>query len=406
MPYAREAVRKGVKIHHLNIGQPDIPTPVNAINAIRRSEDKIIAYGPSEGRYTLRQAVARYYQKFQIHVSPEDIFVTTGASEAILFALFSCFEQGDEIIIPEPFYANYIGFSQISDIKIKTIQTSILDGFQLPDAAAFESVIGPRTKAIFLCNPGNPTGQLYDEAALKQLAKLVLKHDLFLIVDEVYREFCYEGKFKSVLNFPALTNHVVVLDSISKVFSSCGARVGYLVTRNRQLQQIIPKLAQMRLCPPELGQILAEACYSNADDYLVPVRKEYNERRLRLFERLSKIPGIQCYKPRAAFYNMVGLPVEDAAEFCKWMLASFSYRNETVMMAPGNGFYHNRALGKNQVRIAFVLDTQKLDRAMDCLEAGLHAYGKTKASLKMDLKKIWLNSSSFWINKKYFPLII
>ncbi len=388
MPYARAAKKKGIHIHHLNIGQPDIQTPPQALEAIRKMDSKIVAYGPSEGQYSLRETVANYYQKFQIHIKPEDVFVTTGASEAILFALFSCFEQGDEIIIPEPFYANYIGFSQISDINIRAISTDISNGFQLPPVEEFEAMIGPKTRAIFLCNPGNPTGQLYDETALAKLAELILKHDLFLIVDEVYREFCYDGKFKSVLNFPELKNHVVVLDSISKVFSSCGARIGYLVTQNPELQKIVPKLAQMRLCPPALGQILAEACNSNVDQYLDPVKAKYDARRQKLHERLSTIPGVQCYMPRAAFYNMVGLPVEDAAHFCRWMLSDFSYRGETVMMAPGNGFYFNRELGKNQVRIAFVLGVEKLDRAMDCLEhallSGSYAKVETTTSLSVD----------------------
>jgi len=302
--------------------------------------------------------------------------VTTGASEAIQFSLFSSFDPGDEIIIPEPFYANYLGYTQMSGIHIVPVTSKLEDEFELPSTEAFYACITDKTKAIFLCNPGNPTGKLYSKESLIRLAKLVKEENLFLIVDEVYREFCYDGEFFSVLNIEDIQQNVIVIDSISKVFSSCGARIGYVVTRNKSLQNSMLRYAQLRLCPPHFGQILAHACYDACDDYLPDVRDEYNERRLYLYERLSQMEGVNTYLPPAAFYNVVELPVDDAEKFCKWMLTEFQLDKKTVMMAPCDGFYIHKSLGKKQVRIAYVLEKEKLSQAMDCLEAGLVAYNQ------------------------------
>jgi len=378
IPYAREAKARGIEILHLNIGQPDIKTPEAAIQIIKKSSEPIIAYGPSEGFFSLRSRVAQYYQKFAPGIKTENILVTTGASEAIQFSLFSCFDPGDELIIPEPFYANYLGFAQMSGIKLVPVQSNLESGFELPQPEAFEQLITSKTKGIFLCNPGNPTGRLYTEAALKGLAHLVKAKDLFLIVDEVYREFCYDTTFYSVLNIEDIQDNVIVVDSISKVFSSCGARVGYIVTRNKDILEAVIRFAQMRLCPPYFGQVLAEACYDECDSYLPEVKNEYNERRQYLYSRLNQIEGIRTYLPEAAFYNVVELPVDNAEAFCKWMLTDFQKENTTIMMAPCAGFYINKDLGKKQVRLAYVLGKEKLERAMDCLESGLLNYNKSK----------------------------
>lgn len=374
IPFARQAKEKGVSVLHLNIGQPDIRTPQAALDIIANNDDKVIAYGASEGKLSLRKKVASYYKKFDINITHEQVLVTTGASEAICFSLFSCFDPGDEIIIPEPFYANYIGFAEMSGVTIIPVSSTLEEKFDLPSTEAFFEVITEKTKAIFLCNPGNPTGRMYNKASLLRLAALVKEKDLFLIVDEVYREFCYEEDFYSVLNIESIENNVIVIDSISKVFSSCGARIGYIVTRNENLQQSILKYAQLRLCPPYYGQILAEACYNAVDDYLDPVRSEYNDRRQYLYARLSEMEGVKTYLPTAAFYNMVELPVDDAEAFCIWLLTHFEYKGHTVMMAPANGFYVNQELGKRQVRLAYILNKEKLALAMDCLEQALSIY--------------------------------
>lgn len=376
IPFARQAKEKGVSVLHLNIGQPDIKTPQNALDLIANHQDEVIAYGASEGKMSLRKKVASYYKKFEINITSDQVLVTTGASEAICFSLFSCFDQGDEIIIPEPFYANYIGFAEMSGVKIIPVTSTLEDKFDLPSTEAFFDVITEKTKAIFLCNPGNPTGRMYNKASLLRLAALVKEKNLFLIVDEVYREFCYEEEFYSVLNINTIQQNVIVIDSISKVFSSCGARIGYIVTRNESLQHSILKYAQLRLCPPYFGQVLAEACYDAVDDYLDPVKKEYDERRHYLYSRLSKMEGVKTYLPTAAFYNMVELPVDDAEAFCIWLLTHFEHKGHTLMMAPANGFYVNQELGKRQVRLAYILNQEKLALAMDCLEQGLLIYAK------------------------------
>jgi len=336
--------------------------------------DPIVKYGMSKGMPELRKAVSVYYDKFDANITSEEVYVTTGASEAILFALFACCDSGDEVILPEPFYANYIGFAQMSQVNIKPVTTLLKDQFKLPAPAEFEKLINPNTKAIFLCNPGNPTGQMYTADELEALMKIVEKHDLYLIVDEVYREFCYDHSFKSVLAFEDMAQHVIVIDSISKVFSACGARVVYLITKNRAIQETVNKYAQLRLCPPYFGQRLALACYDNTDHYIQKAKAEYIKRRDILYNGLSKIEGAKFYRPSAAFYNIVELPVEDAAKFCKWMLTDFSYENQTVMLAPANGFYRNKDLGKKQVRIAYILNEQDLSKALNCLKLGISEY--------------------------------
>ncbi len=374
MPYARKAKEAGTHVFHLNIGQPDIETPPQALEAIRSNKESIIPYGPSEGLPTLRSRVANYYTKLGISVNSEDIFVTTGASEAILFALFSCCDEFDEVIIPEPFYANYIGFGHTSSIKIVPIPSSIESEFALPTVEKFEELITPKTKAIFLCNPGNPTGCLYSKAELEQLLELVKKYDLYLIVDEVYREFCYDEVFTSVLTFDEMSEHIIVIDSISKVFSSCGARVGFLVTKNKAIQKVVEKYAQLRLCPPYYGQKLAEVCYDYAEDYIPKAKEEYRKRREVLYNGLKAIEGVNCYKPKAAFYNMTALPLKDANHFCQWMLESFNHEGKTVMFAPGSGFYFHRAYGLDQVRIAYILNEHDLSDALVCLAEGIKKY--------------------------------
>jgi aspartate aminotransferase len=374
VPYAREAVRSGKKIYHLNIGQPDIETPKEAIESLKTYDQSIIRYGQSEGRASLRAAVADYYKTFNVSINADDVLVSTGASEAILFALFSCFDEGEDIIIPEPFYANYIGFAQVTGIHLVPVPSDIESGFAMPSIEDFRNRITKRTRAIFLCNPGNPTGNLYSKEELRALGKLVKEEDLFLIVDEVYREFCYDEDFTSVLGLKGLEENVLVIDSISKVFSACGTRIGFLVTRNEELRATLLKFGQLRLCAPMIGQHVAEACYTNRVEYLSKVKAEYNERRLYLYERLSKMKGVKCYMPKAAFYIMTELPVDDAEEFCKWLLTNFELDGNTIMMAPGDGFYIHKEAGKQQVRIAFVLNKERLKKAMDCLEQGLLAY--------------------------------
>ena len=374
IPYAREAKSRGVHVYHLNIGQPDIKTPANALKALREFSEPVVKYGASEGTLELRETVREYYNQHVSAIELENIYVTTGASEAILFTLFSCFDTGAEIIIPEPFYANYIGFSQVSGVELVPVQGSITDGFALPDQQSFRDKITSNTKAIFLCNPGNPTGNLYSEEELREIAGIVKEYDLFLIVDEVYREFCYDAPFYSVLNIEGLEQNVLVIDSISKVFSACGSRIGFIVSRNNDVLSNILKYAQLRLCPPIIGQHMAEGCILDRHAYLDEVRTEYNERRMYLYKRLSQMPGVTCYLPKAAFYIMTELPVEDTDEFCKWLLSDFAMNGETVMMAPGQGFYLTPEVGKRQVRIAFVLGMDALKTTMDILEEALSVY--------------------------------
>lgn len=379
VPYADAAEARGTKVCYLNIGQPDIPTPVNATEALRRAEISVLKYAPALGNLSYREKLTDYYRRFDISLSAEDIMVTTGASEAVFLAMLSCLDEGDEVIIPEPFYAIYNGFSNISKVKIVPLTCRIEDGFKLPQVADFEKVITPRTKAIFICNPNNPTGCLYSEIALKELAAVVKRHNLFLLADEVYREFCYDGQtFFSALNLPGLEENAVVIDSISKRFSACGARIGALVTRNKTVLAAAVKFARYRLSPPGLGQILAEATIDTPSRYMEEVCAEYDLRRRTLYNRLAKMPGVVSYRPGGAFYNFVRLPIDDADVFCKWLLTDFSHDGATVMLSPGTGFYATPGLGKQEVRIAYVLNVNDLERAMDVLEAALAVYpGRT-----------------------------
>lgn len=374
LPYADRAKQEGKHIFHLNIGQPDIKTPLNAIEHVKTINQPIIEYGPSEGLPELRDITARYFDKFDAKLSMEDIYVTTGASEAILFSLLATCDHGDEVIIPEPFYANYLGFANLANVNIIPLTTHMESEFALPTPSEYEKLISSKTKAILLCNPGNPTGQMYTAEQLEILIAIVKKHNLFLIVDEVYREFCYDLPFTSVLSFRGIEQNIIVIDSISKVFSSCGARVGYLITKNKHLRDVIIKYAQLRLCPPYFGQQLAMACYQDADQYINTARKEYKIRREILYNKLSEIPRATFYKPMAAFYSIVKLPVPDAEQFCKWLLTDFEHNGNTVMLAPASGFYSNKRLGQKQVRIAYVLNGNDLNDAMDCLKIALNQY--------------------------------
>lgn len=374
-PFADQAKRDGKHVFHLNIGQPDIKTPQDALKKMRATEMEILAYSPSKGIPSLRNKVASYYAKHAISVSSEDILITNGASEAIYFALMACLDEGEEVIIPEPFYANYIGFGEMAKAKVVPITSYIENSFALPTIEDFEARLTPKTRAILLCNPSNPTGYLYHETALRELAALVKKHDLFLIVDEVYREFCYdEQSFFSALRLEGCEQNVVVIDSISKRYSACGARVGMVVTRNEQVINIITQYAEIRLSPPTFGQILAEHLIDTPDTYLAEVKAEYVKRRDILYSRLSAMEDVVSYRPGGAFYCFVQLPIADCDHFCQWLLEDFSLDNQTIMLAPGSGFYFTEGLGKQEVRIAYVLNGDDLHKAMDCLEEALRVY--------------------------------
>lgn len=383
VPIADRAKAQGKHVYHLNIGQPDIETPASALARVRATNLKVLAYSPALGLTSYREKLVGYYRTYDVDVDIDHIVVTTGASEAIQFLMLSCLNPGDEVIIPEPFYANYNGFAQIAGAVIKPITCHIEDGFALPDVAEFEEQITDRTRAIFITNPNNPTGCYYPEAVLRELGALVKKYDLYLFADEVYREFCYDGNaFFSVLNLEGLDDHVVVLDSISKRYSACGARIGTIVTRNDDLIEAIGRYAKLRLSPPGLGQILAEGTLEMEDNYIAFVQEEYDRRRQVVYERLQQIPDVVSYKPGGAFYCFAKFPVDNADNFCKWLLEDFDYKGATVMLSPGEGFYATPGLGTDEVRIAYVLNTDDLEAAMDCLEQGLAAYPNRIKSLK------------------------
>ncbi|GIV34413.1 MAG: aminotransferase [Chitinophagales bacterium] len=375
VPYAEKAKAAGRKIYHLNIGQPDLETPHLMIEAIKNIDLKVLAYSHSAGMESYRKKLASYYQRNGIAVTHEHLLITTGGSEAILFGLFSCLDNGDEIIIPEPLYANYNGFATAGGIKIKPVTARIEDHFALPPVGEFEKLITPKTKAILICNPNNPTGYLYRKEELEELSRLVRTHDLFLFADEVYREYCYDGrKHYSILNLEGLEEHAIVVDSISKRYSACGARIGALVTRNRQVLDTALKFAQARLSPPTIEQIAAEAAVDVDDAYFRATIKEYTARRNLVVARLNKMEDVLCPNPGGAFYVQARLPVDDCDRFCQWLLESFELNNQTVMLAPGTGFYATPDRGKQEVRIAYVLNTADLDKAMDCLDTALKVY--------------------------------
>jgi aspartate aminotransferase len=377
VPFAEEAVRKGRKIYQLNIGQPDIKTPQAALDAVRNHTIEVLAYSHSAGFEGYRNKLAAYYEKNNIPVKGDNIIITTGGSEALLFAMGSIADAGDEIIIPEPFYANYNGFATASGVTIVPVESKIEDDFALPAIQEFEKLITPKTKAILICNPGNPTGYLYTEEEIKQLAQIALKHDIYLVSDEVYREFAYDGvKHFSIMSLPELENHAIMIDSVSKRYSMCGARIGCLVSRNKEVIQTAMKFAQARLSPPTFEQIASEAALETPQSYFDDVIEEYTNRRNLLVEGLESIEGVRVAKPKGAFYCIAELPIENADDFARWLLEEFHYNNETVMVAPAAGFYSTPNTGLNQVRIAYVLKKENLEKAVEILKVALAEYKK------------------------------
>ena len=375
VPYAEAAKAKGISIYHLNIGQPDIHTPEVMMNAVRNINLKVVEYSHSAGIESYRKKLATYYQKNKINVDWQDIMITTGGSEAIEIGMMACLNAGDEVIIPEPYYANYNGFSTQAGITVKPIASKIETGFALPPIEDFEKAITPKTKAILICNPSNPTGYLYSKEELLILKQLVLKYDLFLFADEVYREFCYDGReYFSVMHLDGMDQNVVLMDSVSKRYSACGVRIGALISRNKEVMAASLKFAQARLSPPTFGQIASEAAIDTPQSYFDEVKKEYVARRDFVVEALNKMDGVFCPKPSGAFYCMAQLPVDDTDKFCQWLLEDFSYKGQTVMLAPATGFYSKPELGKHQVRIAYVLKLESLKNAMECLDEALKVY--------------------------------
>ena len=375
VPFAEKAKREGRKIYHLNIGQPDIETPTVMMEAIRHVDLKVVEYSHSAGIESYRKKLIGYYKKYNINLSVDDIIVTTGGSEAIEIAMMSCLNEGDEIIIPEPFYANYNGFSIQAGVKVVPIFSSIKNGFALPPIEEFKKVITPKTKAIMICNPNNPTGYLYSKEELQSLKKLALDHDLFLFADEVYREFCYDDReYFSIMHLKDLDNNIVLVDSISKRYSACGARIGALISKNKEVMSVAMKFAQARLSPPTFGQIAAEAAIDTPDEYFQKVKSEYVARRNYVVEQLNSMEGVYCPKPSGAFYCIAQLPIDDSDTFCQWLLEKFNHNGQTVMLAPATGFYSKPELGRKEVRIAYVLNLEDLKHAMDCLREALLIY--------------------------------
>lgn len=379
VPYADAAKQRGVHVYHLNIGQPDIETPEGARNAVRNADIKVIEYSHSAGILSYRKKLAEYYKSVGIDITENDIIVTNGGSEAILFAFNSCMDPGDEVIVPEPFYANYNGFSQSCGVKVKPIYSSIENGFALPPIEEFEKIITPRTKAIMICNPNNPTGYLYSKEELITLSKIVEKHDIFLFADEVYREFCYDGApHFSVMQLANIEQNVVLLDSVSKRYSACGVRVGAFITKNKEVYTTAMKFAQARLSPPTYGQILAEAAVDTPKIYFDKVINDYVARRNTVVHAINEMPGCFCPMPKGAFYVVARLPIDDSDRFCQWLLEDFDLNGKTVMLAPATGFYSTKGEGKNEVRISYCLNVDNLREAMKCLAEALKVYpGKT-----------------------------
>lgn len=375
VPYAEKAKKEGRKIYHLNIGQPDIETPEVMLNAIKNFAPKVVEYSHSAGIESYRKKLVDYYKTFNIQLDYNDIMITTGGSEAIEIAMMACLNPGDEIIIPEPFYANYNGFSCQADVIVKPVRSFIESGFALPPISEFEKVITSKTKAIMICNPGNPTGYLYSKQELELLKELAIKYDLFLFSDEVYREFCYDDKeYVSVMHLSGVDENVILLDSISKRYSACGARIGAFITKNKEVMAAALKFAQARLSPPTFGQVAAEAAIETPKEYFQKVKAEYVSRRNFVIESLNKMEGVFCPMPGGAFYCIAKLPIDDSDKFCQWLLESFEHKNQTVMLAPATGFYSTLGAGKNEVRIAYVLNLTDLKNAMECLNEALMKY--------------------------------
>ena len=374
VPFAEAAEKNGTKVLYLNIGQPDIETPPSIMDAVKNAQIPILAYSHSAGNISYRKKLTGYYKKLGIELTSDQIIVTSGGSEAIIFAMMSCMDLGDEIIIPEPFYANYNGFAVMAGVKIVTVTSTIEDGFALPPIEAIEKAITSKTKAILICNPNNPTGYLYSKEEMQQLEEICFKHQLFLISDEAYREFTYHGTATSALKLDKITEQVIVVDTISKRYSACGARIGAFITKNKEIYAAAMKFAQARLSPPGLAQILAEAAVDLPDNYFDAPKAAYQSRRDLLVKRLNAMPGVFCPNPGGAFYVVARLPIDDGDRFCQWMLESFSFNGKTVMMAPASGFYNTLGLGKNEVRMAYVINNENIDAAMDCLEEALKVY--------------------------------
>ena len=379
VPFAEAAKKQGRKVYHLNIGQPDIETPEVVRNKMKELDLKVVEYSNSDGIAAYRQGLTKYYASKSIHLTPEQIMVTTGGSEALVFAFMTCFNPGDEVIIPEPFYANYNGFAVMAGVTVVPVMSSIETGFALPPIDAFEKLITPKTKGILICNPGNPTGYLYSKSELEQLRDVVKKHDLFLMADEVYREFAYDGAVpSSILNLDGLDDHAIMIDSVSKRYSMCGARIGAMITRNKDVMASAMKFAQARLSPPTFGQMASLYALETPQSYFDGVVEEYVERRNILIDGLNTIPGVICPKPKGAFYCIAELPIDDSDHFCQWMLETFEYNNQTVMMAPATGFYSKPEPGRKQVRLAYVLNKESLKASVEVLREALKVYpGKT-----------------------------
>lgn len=374
VPYAEVAKKKGTKVYHLNIGQPDIETPKMVLDAVRNSNFKVLEYSHSAGNESYRKKLVGYYRSVGIELTPQQIIVTTGGSEAILFGFMACLDAGDEVIIPEPFYANYNGFAVAAGVQVVPVTSYIENGFALPPIEEIEKKITPRTKAIVICNPNNPTGYLYSAAEMAQLKDIILRHNLYLFSDEAYREFCYEGKQVSALHLEGVDEHVIIMDTISKRYSACGGRIGAFITRNQTVLDAAMKFAQARLSPPSFAQIAGEAAIDLPADYFDTTKAEYKARRDLIVARLNAIKGVFCPNPGGAFYAMAKLPIDDADAFCQWLLESFEYQNQTIMLAPATGFYGTPGLGKQEVRLAYVLNLNDINKAMDCLEKALELY--------------------------------
>jgi len=378
VPYAEAAKKRGIKVYHLNIGQPDIETPKLVLDAVRNSNFKVLEYSHSAGNESYRKKLVGYYSTVGIDVTYDQIIITTGGSEAILFGFMACLDPGDEVIIPEPFYANYNGFAVAAGVKVVPVTSSIESGFALPAIEEFEKKITAKTKAIVICNPNNPTGYLYTEAEMLALKELIIKHDLYLFSDEAYREFCYEGKQISAMHLTGVDEHVVLMDTISKRYSACGGRIGALVTKNKRLLDAVMKFAQARLSPPSFAQIAGEAAIDLPSNYFDTTKAEYKSRRDLIVKRLNAMNGVFCPNPGGAFYAMAKLPIDDADIFCQWLLEDFNYHDQTVMLAPATGFYGTEGLGKQEVRLAYVLNLDDINKAMDCLEKALQVYPARK----------------------------